>query len=130
MINATTVFSNTEIQKMTHLADVNEQLKKLEALKKTLSDSVKQSMCRLNVDECILNGVTFKITDSSRKTVTKATKDEFISNLVAKGKKHLLITSIEPDVDSIFAEVDAGTLEKDFVDKYIKVTPVTSLRVN
>ena len=38
MINATTVFSNTEIQKMTDLADVNEQLKKLEALKKTLSD--------------------------------------------------------------------------------------------
>ena len=43
-------------------------------------------------------------------------------------KKHLVKTSIEPDIESIFAEVDAGTLDSNMVNSYVKVTPVTTLR--
>ena len=62
--------------------------------------------------------------------VTKATKDSFIAELVGLNKQHLVITSIEPDLDSIFAEVDAGSLDKVLVDQYVKVTPVVTLRCN
>ena len=45
-------------------------------------------------------------------------------------KKHLISHSVEPDVDGILAEVDAGLISKDFVDKYVKVTSVVTLRCN
>jgi hypothetical protein len=130
MINASTIFSPAQCKDMEELVRVNEELKVLESKKKTLSDKVKKHMTSLNVDECDVNGTPFKIIESVRKTVTKNTKDEFIAALVGQNKQYLLVTSIEPDVDSIFAEVDAGTLSKDFVDTYIKVTPVKTLRTN
>lgn len=130
MVNANTVFSQSQLKDLNDLISVNAELKILESKKKTLSDRVKSHMSSLNVDECELNGNSFKITESLRRTVTKTTKDEFIASLVGQGKQHLIITSIEPDVDSIFAEVDAGTLSADFVNRYIKCTSVKTLRTN
>lgn len=129
-INATTMFNSAQVQEMADLIAINEEMKKLEAKKKTLSDNVKKHMVAAKVDKVDLNGSTLSLTESSRKTVTKATHDQFIAELVSMGKKHLVNYSIEPDLDSIFAEVDAGTLGQDFVDKYVKVTPVITLRCN
>lgn len=129
-VNATTHFTPAQVQEMNELVAINEEMKKLEAKKKTLSDHIKGYMVAAKIDKVDVNGSTLGLTESTRKTVTKATKDEFIANLVGMGKKHLVNYSIEPDLDSIFAEVDAGTLGQDFVDKYVKVTPVVTLRCN
>ena len=110
--------------------EINEKMKVLETRKKALSDNIKTHMVSAKVDKVCVNGSILGLTESTRKTVTKATKDEFIANLVGMGKKHLVSYSIEPDLDSIFAEVDAGSLGQDFVDKYVKVTPVVTLRCN
>lgn len=130
MIDANVVFSPAEIQQMEQLLRIKEEIKALEAKKDTLSRSIKNAMVALKVDECNINGTSFKLAVSERRTITKATKDEFIANLVGQGKQHLVVTSIEPDLDSVFAEVDAGLLAKDFVDKYVKVTPVQTLRTD
>lgn len=130
IIDASSVFGAKELSDMEELVQVNEEMKKLEARKKILSDSVKGHMQKLNIDKCAVNGSTFSLTESQRRTVTKATKDMFIAELVGLNKKHLVLTSIEPDLDSIFAEVDAGSLDKDLVDKYVKVSPVITLRCN
>lgn len=130
IINASTVFSVQEVQEMEELVRINDEMKKLESRKKTLSDNVKKYMTTAKIDKVNVNGSSFSLTESDRRTVTKATKDQFIAELVSLGKQHLVITSIEPDLDSIFAEVDAGGLAKDMVDKYVKVTPVTTLRCN
>lgn len=130
IIDASSVFGAKELSDMEELVQVNEEMKKLEARKKILSDSVKGHMQKLNIDKCTVNGSTFSLTESQRRTVTKATKDMFIAELVGLNKKHLVLTSIEPDLDSIFAEVDAGSLDKDLVDKYVKVSPVITLRCN
>jgi len=129
-MDATTHFSPAQLQEMTELAMINEEMKKLESRKKVLSDSVKQHMITANIDKVAVNGSVFGLTESERRTVTKATKDQFIADLVGMGKKHLVTYSIEPDLDSIFAEVDAGSLQQDFVDKYVKVTPIVTLRCN
>lgn len=121
-------FSPDEIQTMEELVAVNEEMKKLEAKKKNLVDAVKNAMTAKKLDNVDINGSKLSLTTSERRTVTKATKDEFVAALVSQGKKHLVNYSIEPDVDSIFAEVDAGTLNKSFVDTYVKVTPVVTLR--
>lgn len=129
-IDATTVFSGQDLKDMEEYVAINDEMKKLEAKKKVLSDKIKQNMQTLNIDHLNVSGSTLSISESSRRIVTKALKDTFIAELVGLGKQHLVITSIEPDLDSIFAEVDAGSLSADIVNKYVKVTPVTTLRCN
>lgn len=130
MINHTTHFDPQAAHLMEEYVQLNEELKKIEAKKKTLSDSIKKVLTSAKIDEVNVNGTTLSLSESTRKTVTKATKDEFVAALVGLGKKHLIKYSIEPDVDSIFAEVDAGTIDKVLVDTYVKVTPVVTLRCN
>ena len=127
-IDANIMFNEQERQDMAELVNINKELKALEAKKKVLSDKIKSTITGKKVDKVVINGSTLSIIQSTRTTVSKKTKDEFISQLVGMGKKHLVQYSIEPDVESIFAEVDAGTLDKNFVDTYITVTPVTTLR--
>ena len=129
-IDAITNFTPSQVQEMEELVAINEELKKLEAKKKNISDSVKNHMINAKLDKVNVNGSVLSLVESTRKTVTKATKDEFIAELVGAGKKHLVTYSIEPDLDSVFAEVDAGLLKADFVSKYVKVTPVVTLRCN
>ena len=130
-VNAISHFNASEYQEMKELVAINEEIKQLEAKKKVLSDSVKKLLVNAKIDKVSVDGNnTLTIIESTRNTVTKSTKDQFIAELVGMNKKHLVTYSIEPDLDSIFAEVDAGTLGKDFVDKYVKVTPVTTLRCN
>ena len=130
IIDASQIFGTKEYADMEALVQVNEEMKKLESKKKVLSDKVKGYMQGLNIDKCDVNGSTFSIIETQRRTITKTTKDSFIAELVGLNKQHLVITSIEPDLDSIFAEVDAGSLDKNLVDKYVKVTPVVTLRCN
>lgn len=130
MIDANAVFSLAQVQEMEQLLRIKEEIKALEAKKDTLAKNIKTAMMAMNVDECDMNGASFKLIESERRTVSKATKDEFIANLVGQGKQHLVVTAIEPDLDSIFAEVDAGTLSQSFVDKYVKVTSIKTLRTD
>ena len=128
IINANIAFDEQERADMAELVDINTQLKALEARKKTISEKVKSAMVNKKIDKVDINGSKLSIIQSTREMVSKKTKDEFIAQLVGLGKKHLVKTSIEPDIESIFAEVDAGTLDSNMVNSYVKVTPVTTLR--
>ena len=130
MVDANTIFNSKEICEIEELIDINKQIKELETRKKELNDKLKDNMKSLNVSNFTLNGSSFSLIETQRRTITKATKDKFIAELVGLNKQYLLTTSIEPDLDSIFSEVDAGTLDKDLVHKYVKVSDVTTLRCN
>lgn len=130
VVSATTNFNAQQVSEMEELIRINEEMKKLEAKKKKLSDSVKQHLVGANIDKVSVNGSVLTLTESVRRTISKSSKDEFVANLVGMGKKHLVTYSIEPDLDSIFAEVDAGAIDKNFVDQYVTVTPVVTLRCN
>ena len=128
IIDANIAFDEQERADMAELVDINTQLKVLEAKKKTISEKVKSAMVNKKIDKVDINGSKSSIIQSTRTMVPKKTKDEFIAQLVGLGKQHLVKTSIEPDIESIFAEVDAGTLDSNMVNSYVKVTPVTTLR--
>ena len=128
IIDANIAFDEQERADMAELVDINTQLKDLEAKKKTISEKVKSAMVNKKIDKVDINGSKLSIIQSTRTMVPKKTKDEFIAQLVGLGKQHLVKTSIEPDIESIFAEVDAGTLDSNMVNSYVKVTPVTTLR--
>lgn len=127
---AQTYFTPEEVKRMEELVAINEELKKLEAKKKVLVDDIKTYMTNNKIDKVDVNGSTLSLVTYERRTVTKATKDEFIANLVALGKKHLVNYSIEPDLDTIFTEVDSGQLDGNMVNQYVKVTPALTLRCN
>ena len=128
IIDANIAFDEQERADMAELVDINTQLKVLEAKKKTISEKVKSAMVNKKIDKVDINGSKLSIIQSTRTRVPKKTKDELIAQLVGLGKQHLVKTSIEPDIESIFAEVDAGTLDSNMVNSYVKVTPVTTLR--
>ena len=128
IIDANIAFDEQERADMAELVDINTQLKALEAKKKTISEKVKSAMINKKIDKVDIDGSKLSIIQSTRTMVPKKTKDEFIAQLVGLGKQHLVKTSIEPDIESIFAEVDAGTLDSNMVNSYVKVTPVTTLR--
>lgn len=128
--NAANHFTTAQLNDMEELIAINDEMKKLETRKKILSDNVKRYMLTAKIDKVDINNSKLSLTESVRRTVAKPTKDQFIADLVSMGKKHLVNYSIEPDLDSIFAEVDAGTLGQDFVDKYVTVSPVVTLRCN
>lgn len=128
IIDANIAFDEQERADMAELVYINTQLKALEAKKKTISEKVKSAMVNKKIDKVDIDGSKLSIIQSTRTMVPKKTKDEFIAQLVGLGKQHLVKTSIEPDIESIFAEVDAGTLDSNMVNSYVKVTPVTTLR--
>lgn len=123
-------YTQAQVDDMKKLVEFNARRKELEKAEKEVKDRVKAYMTANNNMEVQLpDGDIISITESFRRTVTKKTKDAFIAELVGKGKNYLVVTSIEPDVDSIFAEVDAGMLDAAFVGKYIKSTPVQTLTI-
>lgn len=119
-----------EYADMERLCAINEEIKKLDAEKKQLSESIKKIMVRLNIDHGDVGSASLSIVHSTRKTLPKAVHDKFVAELVGLGKQNLIKTSIEPDLDAVMDEVDAGTLDKDMVRQYVNVTDITTLRCN
>ena len=114
---------------ITDLININNQIKLLEQKKEMLLADVKTLMKTNNVSEITFNGTKLALSSTERKTVQKKDKDKFVSELIDLNKKHLLLHTITVDVDSVLAEVDAGIISKDIVKKYIKITPVDTLRI-
>ena len=127
-VDANSVFTPDRVSLMERLLEINSSIKTLESEKQVLVEQIKKDMQNANITDVNVNGSTLSLTESARRTVTKSTKDKFIAELVAMNKRHLIQYEITPDLDGIFAEVDAGNITKEFVDMYVKVVPVVTLR--
>ncbi len=125
-MNTDNVFSAQELKIFESLDEINKNVKALEKEKKRYSEKVKELMLSKNVDSIEHNGAKFTVTKSERHVVKSSS--EFVTKLISMGKKSLVRYEIVPDVESILAEVNVGTLDKNFVDEYIKVTPIATLR--
>lgn len=125
--NAENVFNTETCNKMIEFIEVSEQLAMLEAKKTELSNFIKKQMLDNKCKNVSIADKTFIVSESVRKTATKATKEEFVTMLIGMKKQHLVHTEIEPNIDDILDSVDAGELDKAFVEKYIKITPFTTL---
>jgi hypothetical protein len=80
-------------------------------------------------DPLVFEGSTLTITESTRKTVSKAKKDQFIQALVNMGKNYLVIPSVDIDTETIVTELENGQLDETFVKQYMSITPVKTLSV-
>ena len=125
--NAENVFNTETCDKMIEFIEVSEQLAMLEAKKTELSNFIKKQMLDNKCKNVSIADKTFIVSESVRKTATKATKEEFVTMLIGMKKQHLVHTEIEPNIDDNLDSVDEGEHDKAFVEKYIKITPFTTL---
>lgn len=117
-------------KKISEFLVLNETIKRLDKDKKRLTEEVKDIFEQYKIaDSLEHDGFTLTVTEKVRKTVTKATKDNFIMELINRGKNYLVMQSVDVDVDTIYTEYQNGTIDKDLVDKYVKITPEKALTV-
>lgn len=108
---------------------IHETTKKLDKEKKALSEKVKSIFDKYSIPDSLdYNGTSLKVTESVRKTIKESTKDKFINKLISLGKQYLVQTSITIDADSVYSEVQCGTLDADMVKEYMTITSVKTLR--
>lgn len=129
-IDLQTVVTPEEYKKMERLVEINTTMKNFESEKKTLTDEVKDIMSRLNIDNGSVGAASFTLVHSTRKQLPKAVHDKFVAELVGLNKQNLIVTSIEPNLDAVMDEVDAGTLDRSLVEKYVSISDVRTLRCN
>lgn len=104
-------------------------MKMLNLKEKKLSQQVKDIFNKYKIEDTVeVFGKKFTVSDSVRKTVSD--KDGFVSELINLNKKYLLSQSIEIDIDTLYEEYENGTIDKNIVEQYMKITPMQKLTVS
>lgn len=122
MVDAEKIFNENEIAELRQLIEIHGRIKELSDQEEVLKKKYKAEMTNKNVDNVKINGKFIELRPSIKKSIPKKLKDDFIKELIKLGKKHLLKTEINVDIDSVLAERDARQIDSDLVDKYVKVT--------
>ena len=109
---------------------MNETMKRLDKDKKKLTEAVKTIFEKYHItDPLDFDGSVLTVTDSIRKTVSKSKKDRFVQELINMGKSYLVIQSMDIDTDTIFTEIENGSLDEEMVKQYMSITPIKTLTV-
>lgn len=122
------MFTPEQLEDIAEFIEVHEQAKILDEKKKRLSQKVKSYMTNEGTSSFSYNGANLNLTNSTRWTVSKATKDEFIAKLNAMGKSNLIKIDIDVNKESLETEIATGGISQSFVDQYIKITDILTLR--
>lgn len=110
---------------------IADTMKSLDIKEKRLSQQVKDIFKKYQiVDSVDVYGKKFTVSESTRKTIGKSDKDQFVSELINLNKKYLLTQSIDIDTDTLYEEYQNGNIDKSIVDKYMKITPIQKLTVS
>lgn len=108
---------------------VNTTLKVYETKKTEVTAKIKQyAKDNPNVSFPLQYGSKeFKLSDSTRKTISEKNKPLLMDYLNKQGKSYLLLQSIEVDKDALYTEIQNGMIDKAEVTKYMKVTEIQTL---
>ena len=123
--------THDELKIFEERALIADTMKSLDIKEKKLSQQVKDIFKKYQiVDSVDVYGKKFTVSESTRKTIGKSDKDQFVSELINLNKKYLLTQSIDIDTDTLYEEYQNGTIDKSIVDKYMKITPIQKLTVS
>lgn len=107
-----------------------ETLNRLEKMNKKLTESVKRIFEKYNIEDPLdFNGSSLTVTESVRKTIDKKKKNQFAQALINMNKNYLVFTTVDIDKDTVYSEVQNGSLNEEFVKEYMSMTPVKTLTV-
>ena len=118
-----------DIKEVEEVFRLTEEIKKLEARKKTLTDSLKNEMLVLGQDTITYNGSKIQLVKSTRVSVKKGMKEKLI--LFLKQKKLGSCITLEPDInkESLETEINVGNVTEQELNQYMNFSEVNSIRV-
>lgn len=123
MANASFINDVEEALKLT------EEIKKLEARKKTLTESIKTEMLATGQDVFNYNGSKIQLIKSTRVSVKKGMKEKLI--LFLKQKNLGSCITLNPDInkESLETEINVGNVSQSEINQYMNFSEVNSIRI-
>ena len=123
MANASFINDVEEALKLT------EEIKKLEARKKTLTESIKTEMLATGQDVFNYNGSKIQLIKSTRVSVKKGMKEKLI--LFLKQKNLGSCVTLNPDInkESLETEINVGNVSQSEINQYMNFSEVNSIRI-
>lgn len=123
MANASFINNVEEALKLT------EEIKKLEARKKTLTESIKTEMLATGQDVFNYNGSKIQLIKSTRVSVKKGMKEKLI--LFLKQKNLGSCITLNPDInkESLETEINVGNVSQSEINQYMNFSEVNSIRI-
>ena len=123
MANASFINDVEEALKLT------EEIKKLEARKKTLTESIKTEMLATGQDIFNYNGSKIQLIKSTRVSVKKGMKEKLI--LFLKQKNLGSCITLNPDInkESLETEINVGNVSQNEINQYMNFSEVNSIRI-
>lgn len=123
MANASFINDVEEALKLT------EEIKKLEARKKTITESIKTEMLATGQDVFDYNGSKIQLIKSTRVSVKKGMKEKLI--LFLKQKNLGSCITLNPDInkESLETEINVGNVSQSEINQYMNFSEVNSIRI-
>ena len=108
---------------------LTEEIKKLEARKKTLTESIKTEMLATGQDVFNYNGSKIQLIKSTRVSVKKGMKEKLI--LFLKQKNLGSCITLNPDInkESLETEINVGNVSQSEINQYMNFSEVNSIRI-
>lgn len=108
---------------------LTEEIKKLEARKKTLTESIKTEMLATGQDVFDYNGSKIQLIKSTRVSVKKGMKEKLI--LFLKQKNLGSCITLNPDInkESLETEINVGNVSQSEINQYMNFSEVNSIRI-
>ncbi len=118
-----------DVKDVEQVFELTQEIKELEAKKKTLTDSLKSEMLATGQDTITHNGNKIQLVKSTRISVKKNMKDKLI--LFLKSRKLTSCISLNPDInkESLETEMNLGNVTQQELNQYMNYTEINSIRV-
>ena len=108
---------------------LTEEIKKLEAKKKTITESLKSEMIALGQDTIDHNGSKIQLVKSLRISVKKNMKDKLLLFLKQKNLGSCISLNPEINKETLETEINIGNITQQELDQYMNYTEVNSIRI-
>lgn len=118
-----------DIKDVEKAIQLTEEIKKLEAEKKIITDSLKAEMLATKQDVINHNGSKIQLVKSTRSSVKKGMKDKLI--LFLKQKNLTSCITLNPDInkESLETEINVGNVTKAEIKQYMNFSEINSIRI-
>ena len=123
MANASFINDVEEALKLT------EEIKKLEARKKTLTESIKTEMLATGQDVFNYNGSKIQLIKSTRVSVKKGMKEKLILFLKQKNLGSCITLNLDINKESLETEINVGNVSQNEINQYMNFSEVNSIRI-
>lgn len=115
-----------DIDKVEKYISLEKEIKILEKEQDKIKEVLKSDMKLHGINKIPCGDNILTLTESSRE---KIDKPNFVKYLTSKGLKQYIMTTLEPNMDTINTAVVCGHLTQEEINSYVKITPVFTMKV-